>query len=162
MFLRTLSEPIKNFLNKKDELVSKLTRLGIFKVSDMLQYYPRDWEDRSKIVPLKDYRNKAVCTQVKVIGREFLGYGKTRAMKVFIEETENSQGTQAVLVCFNLMKRPWLEKQFVLDSKHKIWGNFKYKYGELQSSDFESGTLGSKNFGKILPIITLVFQSQHT
>jgi ATP-dependent DNA helicase RecG len=152
MFVRSLSTPIEKIIKNQDTIISKLGRLGILTVSDLIHYYPRDWEDRKAFVPLIDYKKSAVYTKVKVITKEFIGYGKTRAMKVFIEDGSS----QAVLMCFNMAKRPWMDKQFTVDSEHIIYGNFKItKYGELQSSSFDYGPINSKKFGKIMPVYAL-------
>jgi ATP-dependent DNA helicase RecG len=72
-------------------------------------------------------------------------------------EDESGRG---VLVCFN---RPFLEKQLIPGAYYRLWGRFSYKYGELQSADFEYERLGrdkqggaqSGGFGRILPIYPL-------
>ena len=157
MFLRSLSVPV-NTISKIDENgASKLARLGIFTIADLLLHYPRDWEDRSGIVPLGEYKKGDVCVPVTVIAREFFGYGPTRGMKVYIEEDRaDNDNKQAVLMCFNLTKRRWLEKILTVDSKHMICGSFKLKDGELQSSAFDLGKIDyDKNFGRILPVYPL-------
>jgi len=167
MFVRSLSVPINKYFKNSDSSTAKLARLGIFTVSDLLHHYPRDWEDRRNFISLSDYKTAPVCTRVKIIAREFIGYGYSRAMKVFIEDEneDDAKNTQAVLMCFNLAKRPWLEKQLVTDSSHMIYGTFKdSKYGELQCSSFDYGPVSDegnfvgsskKNFGKILPVYPL-------
>ena len=166
MFLRSLTVPISGFIKKSDASIAKLARLGIFTVSDMLLHYPRDWENREHFVPISDFKKSIVCTQVKIIAREFFGFRYTRGMKVYIEdEKAPDKNLQPMLICFNLSKRPWLEKQLALDSSFMIYGSFKYnKYGELQCSSFDftpvtgAGNLAgsaTKNFGKILPVYPL-------
>jgi len=158
MFIRSLTFPINKLLKDADSSISKLSRLGIATVSDLLLHYPRNWEDREHFVPIKDFKKSPVYTQIKIITREFIGYGYTKAMKVYIEdEIAPDKNTQAVLMCFNLAKRPWIEKQLLPDSSHMIYGTFKYsKYGELQCSSFEYGPVSlTKKFGKILPVYPL-------
>jgi len=152
MFLRSLTIPLNSIKFIKPQDIPKLSRLGIYTVKDLLLHYPRDWEDRGNIVPLKDYMTSIVCTPVTVISREFKGYGKTRSMKVTIsDDTE-----QAVLLCFNMDKRSWMEKQLEEGSKHMVWGSFKFKYGEIQSTSFKLGSVSSnRNFGKIFPVYPL-------
>jgi len=81
-----LTTPVSKLIKNPQAITAKLSRLGIFSVLDLITHYPRDYEDRSKVVPLIDYQKSAVNTQVKVIAREFIGFGKTRAMKVYIED----------------------------------------------------------------------------
>ncbi|MCL2175201.1 MAG: ATP-dependent DNA helicase RecG [Treponema sp.] len=154
MFLRSLLTKINKNKYIDEDIIKKLSRLGIFTITDLFLHYPRAWEDRSKIIPLSEFQKSPFCcVPVKVITREYMGYGNTRAMKAYIED-EN--GSQAVLLCFNLKKRPWLEKQLTIDSKHMVYGEFKIgNYGELQCSSFDIASISSKKFGKILPVYPL-------
>jgi len=149
MFLRSLSVPVNTISGVGSSAAQKLSRLGIRSASDLLLHYPRDWEDRSNMVPLKAYRNGKVCTVVTVFAREWIGYGRMRTLKIYIED----ENTQAALVCYN---RPWLDKQIITGQKYMISGGFRYKYGELQSTAFEIEDASSGvSFGKILPVYPL-------
>ncbi len=149
MFLRSLSVPVNTIGGIGTSISQKLMRLGIRTASDLLLHYPRDWEDRAKIVPLKAYRSGKVCTVVTVFTKEWIYHGGMRTLKIYIED----ENTQAVLVCY---KRPWLDKQIITGQKYMISGIFKYRYGELQSSTFEAEhvSLGS-SYGKIVPVYPL-------
>ena len=151
MFIRNLSNPVNRIIDDKT-LIQKLERLGILTINNLLSFYPRGWEDRSNNIPLKNFKTSPVCTQVTVTARELMGYGPSKAMKVFIKD----ETAQAVLMCFNLSKRPWLEKQLTVESAHMIYGSFKYKNGIIQSSSFKLSSVKAKgNFGKILPVYPL-------
>ena len=158
MFLRTLSTPINKIIRLDDDVIKKLSRLSLFTITDILLHYPRAYEDRSRIVPLNNFnKSPFCCAPVRVISREYMGYGHTRAMKVYIEdESPSADGFHAVLMCFNLKKRPWLEKQLTVDSTHMVFGEFKTgNYGEIQCSSFDIASLSSKKFGRILPVYPL-------
>ncbi|WP_461255166.1 ATP-dependent DNA helicase RecG [Treponema sp. R80B11-R83G3] len=149
MFLRSLSVPVNTINGVGSSFAQKLARLGIRTAADLLLHYPRDWENRVKIVPLKAYQSGKVCTVVTVFARKWIGYGGMRILKIYIED----ENTQAALVCFN---RPRLDKLLITGQKYMICGSFKYKYGELQSSSFEVEPASKgKNFGKILPVYPL-------
>jgi ATP-dependent DNA helicase RecG len=149
MFLRSLTIPINSISGIGSSAAQKLARLGIYTAADILVHYPRDWEDRAKIVPLNEYQSGKVCTVIEVFAREWIGYGRMRTLKVYIKD----ENTQAALLCFN---RPWLDKQLVTGNKYMVSGRFYYKYGELQSSAFEIEPESSgANFGRILPVYPL-------
>jgi ATP-dependent DNA helicase RecG len=149
MFLRSLSLPVRSIPGVGNETVPRLARLGIHSVRDLLLHYPRDWEDRTRTVPISGYRDSKVCTVVTVLSRSWIGYGKTRTLKVYIED----ESARAALVCF---KRPRLEKMLIPGNMFKIWGSFSYKYGEIQSTSFNLEKENSnKNFGRILPVYPL-------
>jgi len=149
MFIRCLSVPLNKINGVGSAAIPKLARLGIYRASDLLLYYPRDWEDRSRANPLNGYNSGKICTQVKVLAREWIGFGRMRTLKVYIED----ESAQAALLCFN---RPWLEKQLLEGGMYRLWGRFFIKYGELQSSSFEIESIDSGNsFDRILPVYHL-------
>lgn len=111
---------------------AQLSRLGIFSVADLLMHYPRGYEDRTRRVPLKDWQSAPrVQTVARVTEHQWIGYGKMRTVKVYIND---GTGT-AALVAFN---RPFMEKSLPAGSIVSVTGAFFLKYGELQSSSFEA------------------------
>jgi len=149
MLLRTLSSSINDIHGIGSAVSSKLARLGIKKIMDLLMHYPRDWQDREEKILLKDYRKNKVCTMVTVFAHQWVGYGKMRTLKVYVED----ESAQAALICY---KRPWMEKQLVIGSKYMMYGKFYYKYGEIQSGAFEAEPVSQgTSFGKIMPVYPL-------
>jgi ATP-dependent DNA helicase RecG len=149
MFLRSLTVPVTQVHGVGSAAALKLARLGIKNAAGLILHYPRDWEDRGRAVPLSSFRVSRVCTVVTVLARDWIGYGRMRTLKVYVEDDTN----RAALLCFN---RPWLEKQLVQGEQYKLWGRFYYKYGEIQSSAFEVEPVSSgTGFGRILPVYPL-------
>jgi ATP-dependent DNA helicase RecG len=70
-----------------------------------------------------------------------------KTLKIYVED----ESARACLVCFN---RPFLEKQFPVGTRARLFGHFYYKYGEIQSSSFELEPAGSVH-GPILPVYPL-------
>jgi len=148
MFLRSLSVPINSMFGIASKTAAKFARLGIYTVCDLLQNYPRDWEDLSVKVPLADYQKADVCTVVNVLAREWFYFNGKKRLKVYIED----ESAQAVLLCYN----PWDEKKIIKGDRFKVWGSFRVKYGELSSSSFEvEPAFASGNFGRIMPVYHL-------
>ncbi|MDR2617365.1 MAG: ATP-dependent DNA helicase RecG, partial [Treponema sp.] len=150
MFLRELAAQTDHIKGAGPASVKALAKIGINSVAALLCYYPRDWEDRSRAIPLADYGRGAVCTVVRVVAHDWFGAGSMRTLKVHVED----ESARAVLVCFN---RPFLEKQLVAGMRYRLWGRFYYKYGELQASafEFESVESPSKDFDRVLPVYPL-------
>jgi ATP-dependent DNA helicase RecG len=156
MFVRELTVPVNHIKSAGPAAAGYLARAGIDNVAALLCHYPRDWEDRSRAVPLKDFFRSQVCTVVTVIAHDWFGFGRMKTLKVHVED----ESGRAVLVCFN---RGFLEKQLTVGKRYRLWGRFYYKYGELQSSAFEFEPLEitadfsapSKAFGRILPVYSL-------
>ncbi|MDR0472669.1 MAG: ATP-dependent DNA helicase RecG [Treponema sp.] len=150
MFLRELSAGLDTIIDagKKTGAAAlrDLARLGITSIKELLCHYPRGFEDRSIIVPLREWSTSRVCTEVKVLSHTWIGASYKKILKIHVEDNTE----RASLVCFN---RPFLAKQFPVGANVHIYGQFEYKYGEIQSSSFETGDSG--NFGRILPVYSL-------
>ncbi|HCM25321.1 MAG TPA: ATP-dependent DNA helicase RecG [Treponema sp.] len=132
MFLRELDASVTHVTGAGPAIERKLASVGVANVAGLLSYYPRDWEDRSRRIPLADFlRNGTVCTEVEVLAHDWFGAGRMKTLKVIVEDGS----ARAVLVCFN---RPFLEKQLPVGSRFRLWGRFYYKYGEIQSTAFEA------------------------
>jgi len=147
MFLRELSSPVTVLKGAGALAASNLARLGITNLSALLCHYPRDWEDRSRTVPLKDWETSQVCTEVQIVAKDWFGYGRMKTLKIYVED----ESARACLVCFN---RPFLERQFPVGMRARLFGQFSYRYGEIQSSSFELESIESFQ-GSILPVYPL-------
>jgi ATP-dependent DNA helicase RecG len=148
MFLREITDSVGILQDAGDRTVKTLARLGISTVGALLRHYPRDWEDRSRERPLRDFNLGEVCTTVTVLAHEWFGAGYMKTLKIYVED----ETARASLTCFN---RPFLGKQLPVGTVCRIYGRFHYKYGELQSSAFETGSRENENFGRILPVYPL-------
>ena len=149
MFLRLLRDPVNSIRGVASASVSKLARLGINNAAGLLLHYPRDWEDRTLKIPISGFQSGKVCTVVTVFAREWIGYGRMKTLKAYVED----ETAQAALLCFN---RPWLEKQLVMGRQFRLWGRFYYKYGEIQSGSFEIEPVEQDaNQNRILPVYPL-------
>lgn len=131
MKLADITTPITSISGVGDSTAKSFARLNIFTVADLLQHYPREWEDRTKKIPLALHGTvKKVHTLAQVKEHSFFGFGRMRTLKIIIDDGTHS----ASLLCFN---RPFLEKSFPVGSIISVTGSFTIKYGELQSSSFE-------------------------
>jgi ATP-dependent DNA helicase RecG len=140
--------------------IQALANAGILNVAGLISRYPRDWEDRSKIVPLKDFRTGAVCTLVRVLAHDWFIAGGSKTLKIFVED----ETARAVLVCFN---RSFMDKQLLVGNYYRLWGVFHYRFGEIQCTNFETEAAPKRSetedavpgkqsaFGRILPIYPL-------
>lgn len=130
-----IKTPVSAIAGIGPALTKTLAKINIFTVGDLLQYFPKDYEDRSVKVFLKDFQlHKKVHTIAKVTGQEWFGYGRMRTLKILI----NDGTASAELVCFN---RDFLAKTLVPDTIVSVTGQFSVKYGKLQSSAFEVNKL---------------------
>ena len=110
-----------------------LANLNIFTVGDLLQFYPRDYEDRTKRLSIVDaYRQNAKAhTIAQVIGHEWFGYGRMKTLKLIVSDGS----IRAELVAFN---RAFLEKSLPVGSIIALTGKFEEKYGRIQCANFDT------------------------
>lgn len=132
MKLSEIKTPVSTISGIGPQLTKTLAKINVFTVSDLLQYFPRDYEDRTKKIPLSQWNQvQKIHTVAKVIEQEWFGYGSMKTLKIKIDD-----GTaQAELLCFN---RGFLEKVLIPDSVITVTGQFYVKYNTLQSSSFEA------------------------
>ena len=137
MFLRELRTPVTELKGAGPAVAAKLARLGIYGAADLLLHAPRDYEDRSRDVPLAAFAAGPVNCLVEVMAHDWFGFGRNRTLKLWIED---DAGTRAALVCFN---RPFMERSFPVGTRVRVFGRFEYRYGDLQSAAFELEHVGT-------------------
>lgn len=108
-------------------------RLNVFTISDLLQFYPRDYEDRTKKITIEEsLRNQTgkIHTIAQIVGHEWFGYGRMRTLK-FIA----SDGTGTVeLPAFG---RAFLEKIHPVGQIVSLSARCEVKFGKYQAANFE-------------------------
>ena len=132
MKLQDLKNTVESLSGIGPAAARQFARLGIFTIADLLQVFPRDYEDRTKKVSLAEFSvYPKVHTICKVTAHEWFGYGRMKNLKIAIND-----GTAAAwLIAFN---RPFLQKSLPEGSIISVTGKFEIKYGQLQSSSFEA------------------------
>ena len=135
MKLSEIKNPVSSVSGVGPALTKNLAKLNIFTVGDLLQYYPRDYEDRTRRVSLNEFsRSPKIHTVAKIVRHEWFGFGNMRTLKLII----NDGTAQAELICFN---RPFFEKSFPVGAIISVHGSFFVKYNALQSSSFDATVL---------------------
>ena len=131
MKVSDIKTPVSSIAGIGPQLTKTLAKVNVFTVGDLLQYYPRDYEDRTKKIPFRDYaQGGKVHTVAQVISHEWFGYGKMKTLKIIVDDGS----ARAELICFN---RAFLEKSLVPGTIVTVTGQFFVKYGALQSTAFE-------------------------
>ena len=135
MKLQDIGTPVSSLSGVGPAIAKLLARLDIFTVADLLSFWPRDWEDQTRHVPLSEWNTASkVHTIAQVTAHDWFGFGKMRTLRVRITD-----GTcPASLICFN---RPFLEKSLPVGAILSVTGKFDIRYGELQSSAFEANCM---------------------
>ena len=131
MKVSDIKTPVSSISGIGPQLTKTLAKVNVFTVGDLLQYFPRDYEDRTRKVTFRERgQNGKVHTVAQVIKQEWFGYGKMKTLKIIVND---GTGT-AELICFN---RAFLEKSLVPGTIITVTGQFFVKYNTLQSTAFE-------------------------
>ncbi len=137
MKLKEIETPISTLSGIGPAKARLFANIGIYTIADLLSYYPKDWEDRTQLVPLAQFREKKVHTIAQVIGHSWFGYGRMKTLKIAIADASG----RGELVAFN---RPFLEKSLPVGAIIAVTGQFSLKYNQLQSTSFEAEKIADK------------------
>ncbi|MDE5898794.1 MAG: ATP-dependent DNA helicase RecG, partial [Treponemataceae bacterium] len=130
MKLAEIKSPVSALPGVGPATVKLFAKLNIFTVAELLQWYPRDYEDRRRRVPIDAFERANVHTVAQVTAHEWFGYGKMRTLKLIV-----SDGTaSAALIAFN---RKFLQNSLPVGSIVAITGRFSVKYGQIQTTSFD-------------------------
>ena len=132
MKVSDIKTPVSSISGIGPQLTKTLAKVNVFTVGDLLQYFPRDYEDRTRKVCFRDFASNygKVHTVAQVLAHEWFGYGRMKTLKIIVTDGSAS----AELICFN---RAFLEKSLLPGTIITVTGKFEIKYGKLQSTAFE-------------------------
>ena len=130
-----------------------LNKVGIFTVKDLITYYPREYEDRSKAKNISELLD----------GEEALieGIANTRCAEIFANRkkmyklTIKDETGTCYITWFN---QSYLRNAFTVGKKYKFYGKVSKKLGrtEMNSPVFEEADK-SKNTSRIVPVYPLTY-----
>ena len=156
-----LNQDVKFVKGVGPNRVKLLNKLNIYTLKDLITYYPREHEDRSKPTKIADVLDgeevliRAVCvSKVNEI--------RTRRKNMTIYKLIVRDDTAACLITW--FNQSYLKNKFTLGKKYKFYGKVSNKFGkiEMNSPVFDEEET-NKNTGKIIPIYPLTYKlSQNT
>ncbi|APD10041.1 MULTISPECIES: ATP-dependent DNA helicase RecG [Thermus] len=128
----------------------KLSELGLHTVRDVLQYYPRRYEDRRTLPGVRFLEDgKKATLQVKVLSKELIKTPK-KGMQVVQVKAQDAWGWRLTLVWFN---QPWVLSQVEEGATLIVTGRVQRRGGvQLFVEHFEDEGTESLSTGRIVPI----------
>jgi len=79
MKVEDIKAPVSSITGIGPQLTKTLARVNVFTAGDLLLYYPKSYEDRSKKILLAQFKTfPKVNTVAQVISQEWFGYGKMK------------------------------------------------------------------------------------
>lgn len=127
-----------------------LAKLNIFTVGDLLEHYPRRYEDRSQLRPIRSLADNEVQTfQAQVVSVQD---SRPRRGLTLTKITVRDETGAAQLVWFN---QPYIKKWFKPANDLIITGKVERRYGQVQISHPEIEIIDGADLlhtGRIVPI----------
>ncbi len=149
-----LKEDVKFVKGVGPARVKSLNKLGIFTLEDLITYYPRKYEDRSKIVKIKDAKDEDKVTiigqAVTDVNTRMLGRYKSIEKVIVRDETDT-----CILTWFN---QTYIKSEIKRGGIYHFFGKITINNGvkEIISPIFDISCNNLKNTGKIIPIYPLI------
>lgn len=131
-----------------------LNKLGIYTLEDLITYYPRVYEDRSKIKSISEVQDGEKCTieATAITNINLRMLGKARSIEKVIVKDETDT---CMITWFN---QPYIKGQIYKGENYRFFGKMTIKNGtrELNSPVFDAIDK-SNNTGKIIPVYPLTY-----
>ena len=144
-----LSDSVEVVKNIGKTRAEQLKKMGIETVEDLVEYYPRDYEDRSSYVPI----NEAEVGKVNTIKGRVQGKPEARRIRnmTIVNARINDGSGNIECVWFN---QPYVKNQLTPGREYSFTGKIAEKFGRIQmeSPDYEPVNENSLNTGRIVPV----------
>ena len=153
-----LNKDVKYIKTVGPNRVKLLNKLKIYTLKDLIEYYPRDYEDRSKP------KNLYECTDGEEVLIEAMPTGRISEMhkgRMTISRliVKDQTGT-CYITWFN---QGYLRDKFQPGRMYRFFGKISNKNGRLEmNSPIYDEIDQSKNTGKIIPIYPLTYELKQT
>lgn len=134
---------------------SLLHKLGIFTLEDLICYFPRTYEDRSKPKTIETLANGEEALIEAIVTSNLQERRVSKKLTIYKALVQDETGTCQV-VWYN---QSYLKDKIKKGKSYKFYGKANIKYGSIEMASpvaEESGK--SKNTGKIIPIYPLTYQ----
>lgn len=151
-----LSDNIINIKNIGEERAKKLQKLGIFTVNDLIEYFPRDYDDRSNVCKISDIQLDNINT---VKGRVVNKPETIKIKHINITKIRINDGSGFLEIAW--FNQPYIKNNIKYKSEYIFTGKVVIKYGRIQmeSPDYEilddNELLSS---GRIVPIYASTYK----
>jgi len=155
--LELFSMPIHYAKGIGEYRAAKLRKqLKVHKLGDLIEYYPRDYLDRSRIKNIYNvgHSDEFETIQGKVVNHSEI-YPKKPGAKKILKIMVYDKTAIASLVCFGRMGN-YLKKVLQEGTELVVSGKFEYRFNEIQTSRFEFEVLEDEEVelihtGRIVP-----------
>lgn len=156
-----LNQDVKFVKGVGPNRVKLLNHLNIYTLKDLISYYPREHEDRSKVTKIVDaLEGEETLIQAVCVSRVNEIRTRRKNMTIYKLIVKDDTGS-AILTWYN---QSYLKSRFKLGETYSFFGKVTKKNGTVEMVSPTYDEKGKhKNTGKIIPIYPLTYQlSQNT
>lgn len=132
-----------------------LQKLGINTLGDLITFFPRNYEDRSKPKKINELVDGEEAL-IDVICASQMNETRFARNKVMLKMVVRDETGDCVLTWFN---QTYLKNKFKVGERYQFYGKVGIKYGRIEMARpvFDKEGL-NKNTGKIIPIYPLTYK----
>lgn len=149
-----LSKDVKYIKGVGPNRVQLLNKLGIFTLKDLITYYPRTYEDRSKP------KNIAECVNGDEVLIEAIACGKLSDVRLRGKTMQKLLVRDETGSCnITWFNQSYLKNKFEVGKKYKFYGKITNNFGKItMTSPVFDENEKEFNTGKIIPLYPLTYQ----
>ena len=139
--------------------VSLLNNLNIFTLEDLLTYFPRDYEDRSKTKSIADLINgEEVTIEAKVVSE--ININRIRKNMTVLKTIVEDNTGRCIITWFN---QTYIKQHIKRGETYKFFGKVinEFNHFEMRNPVFDKID-SSKNTGKIMPVYPTTYKLSQT
>ena len=146
-----LTDAIGELKGVGEKVGAKLAKLGIFTVGQMVEHYPREYEDRRKLTPISEC---VLDESNNILGKVCSQPQLTKKGNKIIVSFRIKDATGSLMVTF--FGQAYMKNNFKLGESYLFYGKVKHKYGyhEMESPEYQK-VVDTEHLGtvtKITPI----------
>lgn len=147
-----LYSPVTTLTGIGDVRAKKLEKLGIRTLYDLISFFPRAYEDRTKTVQICDMEvGVPACFRATVIS-----YPRTHRIRKGMELTKLTVSDNTARLNLTFFNQPYVQNQLQYGYDYIFYGTLKEDFGpNLQNPRFDPADSAGKNTRRILPIYPL-------
>ena len=157
MFLHEFKYDLQGISGLGNKGISKLSNLQVTNIKELIEYFPRKYEDRKNVKTFPDplqIKNCELMTICTILEHKKFGSNVNKQNLKMIAQSENGEIFEILL--FN---RGFLERVFNIGQKFYIYSKFNYNdYTQMWSCanfDSEVFSYNTEKFNKIVPVYSL-------
>lgn len=157
-----LNDPVAAIQGIGPKKAQRLSNIGIQQVEDLLNHFPRGYQDRREVTPLSQLQNGVpalTCGVVAMVVKESTRYKKHQILRILVEDSLSCGETATMEVVFFHVN--YLESQFRKGETYYFYGMPKVEWGKRQMTFPEffpaNSPQASTKARTILPLYPLTY-----